>query len=143
MSAEHTGTYWARWVRGLGLLCGILIVFSVAEAFTIRAARAEIAMLRAERGQVAAGVAARWRAMPAEDFIRAGTWLDRQIALEDYLQRTGGICGTGQPDFALMADYLLGHYAAERAAGRSHDAGLEAMQQAIFNSEEWKKVHGR
>lgn len=141
MSMERTATHWARWVRGLGLLCGVLIVFAAAEAFTIRAARAEIASLRAERDQVRTGVAATWTAMPAADFVLAGKWLDRHIAHPDYLQHPGGLCGTGQPDFEAMAAYMLGHYATERAAGRSHDAGIEAMRQAMLNSEEWKKLH--
>ena len=143
MTAEQTATYWARWVRGLGLLCGVLIVFAAAEAAAIRAARGEIATLRAERDQVRTSVAAKWTAMPAEDFVLAGKWLDRHSAHQDYLQRAGGLCGTGQPDFQAMADYLLGHYAVERAAGRSHESGIEAMRQAMLQSDEWKKVHAK
>jgi hypothetical protein len=81
--------------------------------------------------------------MPADDFIAAGAWLDRATGHADYLRRQGGLCGAGRPDFKVMADYLLGRYAVERAAGRSHDAGLEAMRLAILASDEWKKVHGR
>ena len=143
MSVEQTAAYWARWVRGLGLLSGLLLIFAIAEARTIRAARAEITQLRAERDEVRAGVAKTWMAMPAGDFVEAGKWLDRHIAHQDYLQRSGGLCGTGQPDFKAMADYMLGHYAPERAAGRSHDAGIEAMRQAMLNSEEWKQKHPR
>ena len=143
MSEQRTATHWARWVRALALLSAVLIIVGVAEAFTIRAARAEIAALRAEREQARAGVAARWTAMAAEDFVLAGKWLDRHSAHPDYLQRQGGLCGTGQPDFEAMADYLLGRYAVERAAGRSHDAGIEAMRQAMLNSAEWRKVHPR
>jgi len=143
MSEVRTADHWARWVRGLGLLSGVLLVFAAAEGYTIRAARAEIAQLRAEREEVRAGVAKTWTAMPAGDFVQAGKWLDRHIAHQDYLQRAGGLCGTGQPDFDAMAAYMLGHYAPERAAGRSHDAGIEAMRQAMLNSEEWKQKHGR
>jgi hypothetical protein len=143
MSEERTATHWARWVRGLGLLSAVLIVFAVAEAVTIRAARAEITVLRAEREQVRAGVATAWTAMPAGDFVLAGRWLDRHSGHYDYLQRQGGLCGTGQPDFELMADYLLGYYAVERAAGRSHEAGIEAMRNAILESDEWRRVQGR
>lgn len=143
MTEDRTASHWARWVRVLGLTCGVAIVIAAAEACTIRAARAEIATLRAEREQVRTGVAAKWTAMPAGDFVLAGKWLDRHSAHPDYLQRQGGLCGTGQPDFQAMADYLLGHYAAERAAGRSHDAGIEAMRQAMLNSEEWKKAHDK
>jgi len=143
MSAERTAAHWARWVRGLGLLAAVLLVFAAAEAVTIRAARAEIATLRAEREQARAGVAAAWTAMPADDFVLAGMWLDRHSAHQDYLQRQGGLCGSGAPDFRAMADYLLGHYAVERAAGRSHEAGIEAMRQAMLNSEEWKRLRGQ
>src|SRR5688500_15724076 len=143
MSAERTATHWTRWVRGLGLLAAVLLVVAVAEGMTIRAARTEIATLRAEREQVRTGVAAKWTAMPAEDFVQAGRWLDRYISHQDYLRRRGGLCGTGQPDFQAMADYVLGHYVVERAAGRSHDAGLEAMRQAMLNSEEWKRAHAQ
>lgn len=141
MSEGRTADHWARWVRGLGLLSGVLLVFAAAEGYTIRAARAEIAQLRAEREEVRAGVAKTWTAMTADDFVQAGKWLDRHIAHQDYLQRAGGLCGTGQPDFDAMATYMLGHYAPERAAGRSHDAGIEAMRQAMLNSEEWKQKH--
>ncbi len=141
MSEERTATHWARWVRILGLLSAVLLVVAVAEGYTIRAARAEIATLRAERDQVRTGVAARWTAMPAEDFVAAGKWLDRHSGHPDYLARDGGLCGTGEPDFKAMADYMLEHYAMARAAGRSHDAGIEAMRQAMLNSEEWKEKH--
>lgn len=141
MSAEHTADHWARWVRILTILSSILIVFAAAEGYTIRAARAELAALRAERAQQHAHVASAWRAMPAADFVLAAKWLDRYSAHEDYLQRAGGLCATGQPDFQAMADYLLGHYVGERAAGRSHEAGIEAMRQGMFNSEEWKAKH--
>lgn len=143
MSDERTATHWARWVRGLGLLAGVLAIVAAAEGFTIRAARAEIAQLRAERDQARTGVASKWTAMPSEDFVAAGKWLDRHSAHPDYLVRAGGLCGTGQPDFEAMADYLLEHYAVERAAGRSHDAGLEAMRQAMMASDEWKEKHPR
>ena len=143
MSVERTAAYWSRWVRGLGLLSGVLLIFAIAEGRTIREARAEIAQLRAERDQVRAGVAKTWTSMPAADFVQAGKWLDRHIAHQDYLQRTGGLCGPGQPDFDAMAEFMLGHYVPERAAGRSHDAGIEAMRQAMLNSEEWKQKHGR
>lgn len=143
MSTEPTAASWARWVRGLAVLCGVLLVFAGAEAFTIRAARAEIATLRAEREQARAGVAKTWLAMPADDFVRAGAWLDSRSAHQDYLRRPGGLCTTGHPDFKLMADYILGHYVPERAAGRSHDAGLEAMRLAIMSSDEWKRVQGK
>ena len=143
MTEDRAASHWSRWVRVLGLACGVLLIVAAAEAFTIRAARAEIAALRAEREQIRTGVAAKWTTMPSEDFVLAGKWLDRHSAHGDYLQRQGGLCGTGQPDFQAMADYLLGHYAAERAAGRSHDAGIEAMRQAMLNSDEWKKVHGK
>lgn len=143
MTDDQAATHWARWVRVLGLACGVLIVVAAAEAYTIRAARAEIATLRAERDQVRTAVAAKWTAMPAEDFVLAGKWLDRYSAHPDYLRRPGGLCGTGQPDFQAMADYLLGHYVVERAAGRSHDAGIEAMRQGMRNSEEFKKVQGK
>lgn len=138
---DQTSDRWARWVRVLGLLCGVLLVLAVAEGYTIRAARAEISALRAERATVEAGVASAWRSMPAADFVEAGKWLDRHSAHADYFNRPGGLCGTGQPDFQTMADYLLGAYAAERAAGRSHDAGIEAMRQAMLNSEEWRQAH--
>jgi len=141
MNVERTAAHWARWVRALGLLSGVLLIFAIAEARTIREARAEIAQLRAERDQVRAGVAKTWTAMPVADFVQAGKWLDRHIAHQDYLQRTGGLCGAGQPDFDAMAIYMLGHYVPERAAGRSHDAGIEAMRQAMLNSEEWKQKH--
>lgn len=141
MTEQSTATHWARWVRVLGLLSGLLLIVAVAEGYTIRAARAEIATLRAERDQVRTGVSAKWTAMPSADFVEAGKWLDRHSAHPDYLVRAGGLCGTGQPDFQAMADYLLGHYAVERAAGRSHEAGIEAMRQAMLNSEEWKEKH--
>ena len=143
MTAEHETHHWARWVRVLALATGVLAVVAIAEGYTIRAARAEIATLRAERDQVRTGIASKWTAMPAEDFVQAGKWLDRHIAHPDYLQMKGGLCGTGQPDFQAMADYMLGYYVVERAAGRSHDAGIEAMRQAMLNSETWKKVHGK
>ncbi|MDQ3068674.1 MAG: hypothetical protein M3R55_02960 [Acidobacteriota bacterium] len=143
MTAERTADHWARWVRALGILSGVLIVLATAEGYTIRAARAEIATLRAERDQVRTGVAAAWQSMAADDFILAGKWLDRHSAHPDYLQRSGGLCGTGQPDFTAMADYLLGDYVRERAAGRSHDAGIEAMRQGMLNSEEWKRAHAK
>lgn len=143
MSTVRTVDYWARWVRGLGVLAGILMVFAVAEGFTIRAARAEIATLRAERAQQQAGAASSWKAMAADDFVLAGKWLDRYSSHQDYLRRSGGLCGTGQPDFQAMADYILGHYVVERAAGRSHDAGIEAMRQTMLNSEEWKRAHAQ
>lgn len=143
MSTVRTADHWARWVRGLAILTGILIVFAVAEGYTIRAARAEIAILRAERAQQQAEAAASWKAMAADDFVLAGKWLDRYISHQDYLRRPGGLCGTGQPDFQAMADYILGRYVVERAAGRSHDAGLEAMRQAMLKSEEWKRAHAQ
>ena len=143
MTAEHETHHWARWVRVLAVATGVLTVVAVAEAYTIRSARAEIATLRAERDQVRTGVASKWTAMPAEDFVLAGKWLDRYIAHWDYLRVKGGLCGTGQPDFQSMADYMLGYYVVERAAGRSHDAGIEAMRQAMLNSEAWKKVRGQ
>ena len=143
MSTVRTVDHWARWVRGLGVLAGILLVCAVAEGFTIRAARAEIATLRAERAQHQAGAASSWKAMAADDFVLAGKWLDRYSSHQDYLRRRGGLCGTGQPDFQAMAEYILGHYVVERAAGRSHDAGIEAMRQAMLKSEEWKHAHAQ
>lgn len=139
----RTADSWARWVRGLAILAGILLVFAAAEGYTIRAARAEIATLRAERAQQQAGEASSWKAMAADDFVLAGKWLDRFSSHQDYLRRPGGLCGTGQPDFQAMADYILGHYVVERAAGRSHDAGIEAMRQAMLNSDEWKRAHAQ
>lgn len=143
MSTGRTADHWARWVRGLGILSGVLIVFAIAEGYTIRAARAEIATLRAERAQQQAEVASSWKAMASGDFVLAGKWLDRYISHQDYLRRAGGLCGTGQPDFQAMADYILDRYVVERAAGRSHDAGIEAMRQAMLNSEEWKLAHAQ
>ena len=140
---ERDAHSWARWVRVLAILTALLAVVAVAEAYTIRAARAEIATLRAERDQVRTGVASKWTSMPSADFVLAGKWLDRHIAHADYLQMKGGLCGTGAPDFDAMAEYMLGYYVTERAAGRSHDAGIEAMRQAMLNSETWKKVHGK
>ena len=143
MNREEAAAHWARWVRGLGILSALLLVVAVAEGYTIRAARAEIATLRAERDQVRTGEASKWTSMASDDFVAAGKWLDRHIAHPDYLQRQGGLCGTGQPDFDAMADYMLGYYVKERAAGRSHDAGIEAMRQAMLNSEEWQQKHPR
>jgi hypothetical protein len=138
--SEVDAARWARWVRGLGLLAGVLLTIAIAEGYTIRSARAEIAALRAERDEVRTAVASKWTAMPAADFVLAGQWLDRYSGHPDYLRRPGGLCGKGQPDFKTIADYMLGYYAVERAAGRSHEAGIEAMRLAMLESEEWKRV---
>lgn len=130
-------------IRALALACAVLLALAIVEALALRDIRGELQRLRDERQQVKAGEMQAWTRLAGEEFAQAGQGL-HNFYLEpgDGLGRPGGLCPGGQPDFNAVARWVLGVFAPARASGRTLDAALNAMYEALRRSDAYRERKG-
>lgn len=135
----------ARWVlavRVLAVAFTLLLTVALWEARAIRRARGDLQALRAERDAAAAGTASSWTRQPADEVGRAIRWLDDfyREPTEGF-GRPGGLCPAGRLDDETLVTSVVRTFLPARAAGKSMDASLAAMKDAIVRSDSYRAVH--
>ena len=111
--------------RLLIVACAVLAVLAVTEWRALRAMKTDLATLDA-RAYRAALVDLHDR---RDEVHRALAWLDQYERAADGLNRSGGLCAGGAPDFAAIDTLVFDVYLRERAQGRSE---LEARQAVVY-----------
>jgi hypothetical protein len=75
------------------------------------------------------------------DLTRAGQWLHQLYQADEGLQRPGGLCTDGQPDFEGITEWLYKRYLTERLRGASEEEARRTVRNAIRASDEWRRKH--
>ena len=133
---------WAMGVRILALLSAVLMVLAVLEGAALRRARAELQQLRTEREDAKAGLTSPWAKESAGEFREALRRLDTFYAdPADGLGRAQGLCAGGRIDDEAVATFAFGRYLPARASGRSLEASLSAMRDALVASDAYRARH--
>jgi hypothetical protein len=129
-------------VRVLAALSVVLAAIVVLEGRTVRAARAEVQALRAEREQAKTDVASTWARQSAGDLTEAIRWLDDFYAEpSEGFGRDRGLCAGGAINSGAIVDDVIGGYVRARAAGAPKQVAIEAMKTAIQRSDAYRAVH--
>jgi len=135
-------TRWAAAVRVLAMVSVLAVAVAVLEGLAVRRVRAELQQLRTERSDVQQGVAAAWAQQSRNEVTAALRQLDAFYADEiEGVGRPGGLCPEGRLDYSPVVQYGLGTFIAERAQGHSVDVAMEAMQDAVRETDAFKAKH--
>lgn len=133
---------WALAIRVLAIASALLLVIAVLEARALRRARSEVQQLRSERDAVKAGIASSWTRQPADEVGRTIRWLDDFYRdPSEGFGRPGGLCAGGRLDESAVVTDVIGVFLPARAVGKSMDASLALMRDAILRSDPYRAVH--
>jgi hypothetical protein len=133
---------WALAVRVLAIASVLLAVIAVLEARAIRRARGDLQALRAERDAAAAGTASSWTRQPTDEVGRTVRWLDNFYSEpSEGFGRPGGLCAGGRLDDSALVTAVAGVFLPARASGKSMEASLAAMKDAIVRTDPYRAVH--
>jgi hypothetical protein len=142
MTSDEVAARWVLAVRVLAIASALLLVAAVLEGRAIRRARRDLQQLRSERDKVQAGVASTWTRQPPDEVGRTIRWLDdfyREPA--EGFGRRGGLCASGRLDDTALVTNVMGVFLPARASGKSWDASLGVMKDAILRSDQYRAVH--
>lgn len=132
---------WAIAVRILAVIAGLAVMVAVLEGRTVRQARAELQAMRTERDTAKAGVASLWAAQSADDVDQALRWLNDFAGDPTGLGRPGGVCSGGHLDDRVIAADVFGVFLPARASGKSVDASMAVMWDALRRSDAYRQAH--
>ncbi len=76
-----------------------------------------------------------------DEFLEVLNRLDRYYAAPDGLQRVDGLSIAGGPDFPGIAAWIFDIYLSERLVGTSPTAAWVLTENAIRNTDEWRRKH--
>jgi hypothetical protein len=75
------------------------------------------------------------------DVQRAVAWLDDFYKAQDGLQRPGGLCGEGRPDYVGIGAWIFDVYLRHRLQGDTDEQSRDAVVNGIKQSPEWRGKH--
>jgi hypothetical protein len=130
---------WATVVRVLALTSTLLLVIAVLEGCAIRRARSELQQLRSDADRGRSALVSDWTRQSVDEAGDAVKWLDdfyRDPA--DGFGRAGGLCPGGTLDERALTGNVFGVFLPARAAGKSMDASLQDMKDALTNSDAYR-----
>jgi hypothetical protein len=133
---------WAMAVRGLALVSVLAMVVAGLEAAAIRRLRSELQLLRTEREEVKAGLAAAWAQQSVDEAGQAIGWLDSfYVDADQGFARPGGLCAGGKLDDRAITRFVFGAFLPARAARRSVSDSIDDMKTAIRRTDEYRALH--
>ncbi len=133
--------------RSATTLLAIVIVILLAQAtwqeVRVHALRSQLEQSRRRFDEeVAMAAAGRLKAHRAE-MVQTQEWLHHFYASPEGLQRPTGLWRDDrqQPDFEAISTWVFDVYLTARVSGASEDDARHAVEAAIRDSDEWKRVH--